>query len=162
MDPIKTVRKDVYGSSGYIEAGHKFPLDLMMNVVAIVNDINCGVLTRLAAESKILAIINDTTDTVVIRLLLCIKSLIETLPMNNQKKEIKEFELRTRFLQTTFQKLFDNDEDELMFKWLNANCFDDANNDSNQNRPDGIVENDKRSGVFWSKTHQIRQKSQKG
>lgn len=116
-----------------------------MNIVAIVNDINCGVLARLVAESKILAIIGDTADTVVIRLLLCIKSLIETLPMNNQKKEIKEFELCTRFLQTTFQKLFDNDEDELMFKWLNANCFDDANNDSNQNRPYGIVENDKRA-----------------
>ncbi|KAG1052839.1 hypothetical protein G6F43_005042 [Rhizopus delemar] len=147
--PIKTIRKIMYDSFGFNESNHKFPLDSMMAIITIVNDINCGLLTRLSAESKILAIINDITDTVVIRLLLCIKSMVEISPMVNQKKEIKEFELCTRFLQTAFQKLFDYDDDELIFKWSNANCFDDTNNDSNQNRPDGIVENDKKAVVYF-------------
>lgn len=142
----------MYDSFGFSESSCKFPLDIMMAIITIVNNINCGSLTRFSAESKILAIINDITDTVVIRLLLCIKSMVETLPKVNQKKEIKEFELCTRFLQTAFQKLFDYDDDELMFKWSNANCFDDTNNDSNQSRPDGIVKNDKKAvGYFEAK-----------
>ncbi|KAG1491600.1 hypothetical protein G6F54_009901 [Rhizopus delemar] len=149
VDPIKTIRKNIYDSFGFNESNHKFPLDIMMAIITIVNDINCDLLTRLSAESKILAIINDITDTVAIRLLLCIKSMVETLPMVNQKKEIKEFELCTRFLQTAFQKLFDYDDDELIFKWSNANCFDNTNNDSNQNRPDGIVENDKKAVGYF-------------
>ncbi|RCH78865.1 hypothetical protein CU098_002319, partial [Rhizopus stolonifer] len=55
---------------------------IMIAIITIVNDINCGLLTQLSAESKILAMINDSTDTVVIRLLLCIKSMVETLPMS--------------------------------------------------------------------------------
>ncbi|KAG0735202.1 hypothetical protein G6F35_008151 [Rhizopus arrhizus] len=149
VDPIKTIRKNMYDSFGFNESNHKFPLDIMMAIITIVNDINCGLLTRLNAESKILAIINDITDTAVIRLLLCIKSMVETLPMVTQKKEIKEFELCTRFLQNAFQRLFDYDDDELIFKWLNANCFNDTNNDSNQNRPDGIVENDKKAVGYF-------------
>lgn len=93
----------MYDSFGFNESNHKFPLDIMMAIITIVNDINCSLLTRLSAESKILAIINDITDTVVIRLLLCIKSMVETLPMVTQKKEIKEFELCTRFLQMPFK-----------------------------------------------------------
>lgn len=77
----------MYDSFGFNESNHKFPLDSMMAIITIVNDINCGLLTRLSAESKILAIINDITDTVVIRLLLCIKSMVEILPMVNQKKK---------------------------------------------------------------------------
>ncbi|KAL4207760.1 hypothetical protein CU097_007428 [Rhizopus azygosporus] len=150
VDPIKTIRKNMYDSFGFNETNHKFPLDIMMTIITIVNDINCGLLTRLIAESKILAMINDITDTVVIRLLLCIKSMVETLPKVNQKKEIKEFELCTRFLQPTFQKLFDNnDDDGLIFKWLNASCFNDTNNDSNQNRLDGIVENDRKAVGYF-------------
>ncbi|KAG2228737.1 hypothetical protein INT48_000025 [Thamnidium elegans] len=70
-------------------------------------------------------------------------------PWLTKKKEIKEFELCTRFLQNAFQKLFDYDDDELFFKWSNANCFDDTNNDNNQNCPDGIVENDKKAGGYF-------------
>ncbi|KAG1454699.1 hypothetical protein G6F55_007468 [Rhizopus delemar] len=97
--PIKTIRKIMYNSFGFNESNHKFPLDSMMAIITIVNDINCGLLTR--------------------------------------------------FLQTAFQKLFDYDDDELIFKWSNANCFDDTNNDSNQNRPDGIVENDKKAVRYF-------------
>ncbi|KAG1627874.1 hypothetical protein G6F45_007332 [Rhizopus arrhizus] len=99
VDPIKTIRKNIYDSFGFNESNHKFPLDIMMAIITIVNDINCGLLTR--------------------------------------------------FLQTAFQKLFDYDDDELIFKWSNANCFDNTNNDSNQNRPDGIVENDKKAVGYF-------------
>ncbi|ORE10392.1 hypothetical protein BCV72DRAFT_333042 [Rhizopus microsporus var. microsporus] len=34
---------------------------------------------------------------------------------------------------------------KLIFKWVNANCLDNISNDSNQNRPDGIVKNDKKA-----------------
>ncbi|KAI7893955.1 uncharacterized protein EV154DRAFT_415960 [Mucor mucedo] len=86
-------------------------------------------------------IINNTDQTI-IRLLQCFKSLVELLPLSNQKKECKEFELCTRYLQPCFQKLFDCDHNQVIFKWLNTNCFSDTDADPNKNRPDGIVEND--------------------
>lgn len=50
-------------------------------------------------------------------------------------------------MQPCFQKLFDCDEEQMMFKWLNANCFTDM--DANQNRPDGCAENDHKAiGYF--------------
>ncbi|CEG75829.1 hypothetical protein RMATCC62417_10809 [Rhizopus microsporus] len=51
-------------------------------------------------------------------------------------------------LQSAFQKLFDYDH-ELIFKWVNANCFDNTSNDSNQNRPNGIVKNDKKAVGYF-------------
>lgn len=80
----------MYDSFGFNKSNHKFPLGIMIAIITIVNDINCGLLTQLSAESKILAMINDSTDTVVIRLLLCIKSMVETLPMVNQKRKKKK------------------------------------------------------------------------
>ncbi|KAI7895762.1 uncharacterized protein EV154DRAFT_412738 [Mucor mucedo] len=68
--------------------------------------------------------------------------MVESLPFHNQKKEIKEFELCTRYLQPCFQKLFDSDDLSIMFKWLNVSCFTDTDIDATQNRPDGCAEND--------------------
>ncbi|KAG1444498.1 hypothetical protein G6F56_010273 [Rhizopus delemar] len=71
--------------------------------------------------------------------------MVESLPFINQKKESKEFELCTRYLQPCFQKLFDCDEDQFIFKWLNTSCFSESDVDPNQNRPDGIIENDRKA-----------------
>ncbi|KAG1069126.1 hypothetical protein G6F41_006274 [Rhizopus arrhizus] len=66
---------------------------------------------------KILAKLNDDMDPIVIRLLLCVKPMIETLPSDSQKKAVLEFQ------------------------WTNEACFNDADNDL-QDRPDGCIEND--------------------
>ena len=126
------------------ESAHNFPMNIMMGINRFVNDVNCGILTRLSAESEILAMIKNTQDIVAIRLLSCIKAMVETLSLVTQKKEIKEFELCTRYLQPAFQKLFDCDDNELVFKWLNVNCFDDS-----QQRPDGIIKNDEKAVGYF-------------
>ncbi|KAG1137714.1 hypothetical protein G6F37_007234 [Rhizopus arrhizus] len=74
----------------------------------IVNDINCGLLTKLNDVSKILAKLNDDMDPIVIRLLLCVKSMIEALPSDSQKKAALEFQVSTRYLQPLLQALFDS------------------------------------------------------
>lgn len=95
----------------------------MMTLMNITNDLNRGTMSRIQAKSKILALIIDNTDQIMIRLLQCVKSMVELLPLTNQKKESKEFELCTRYLQPYFQKLFDCDQDRLIFKWLNTTVF---------------------------------------
>ena len=82
----------------------------MMDIISIVNDINCGLLTKLNAVSKILAKLNDDMDPIVIRLLLCVKPMIETLPSDSQKKAVLEFRVSTRYLQPLFQALFGDDD----------------------------------------------------
>ncbi|RCH78146.1 hypothetical protein CU098_004963 [Rhizopus stolonifer] len=144
-EPIKTIRQTMYDSFGFNQLHHKFPMDVMITLITITNDINYGSVSRIQAESRILSLINDSTDKIMIRLLQLIKSMVESLPFINQKKESKEFELCTRYLQPCFQKLFDCDEDQFIFKWLNTSCFSESDVDPNQNRPDGIIENDRKA-----------------
>lgn len=73
--------------------------------------------------------------------------MVESLPLNNVKKN--KLELRIRFLQAAFQKLFDSDDNDLIFKLLNMICHKDTNNDSNHTRPDGWVENDNKAVGYF-------------
>ncbi|KAI9363181.1 hypothetical protein BD770DRAFT_469854 [Pilaira anomala] len=120
-----------------------------INTMVITNDLNRGKISRIQADREILALIINNTDQVMIRLLQFVKSLAELLPLTNQKKEIKEFELCTRYLQPCFQKFFGRDQDQLMFKWLNTNCFLDVDAGPNKNRPDGVVKNDLMAVVYF-------------
>ncbi|KAI8878570.1 hypothetical protein K501DRAFT_304696 [Backusella circina FSU 941] len=58
---------------------------------------------------------------------------------DSQKKAVLEFQVSTRYLQPLLQALFD--EDDILFKWTNEACFNDADNDL-QDHPDGCIEND--------------------
>lgn len=136
---MKDIRESLYESVDFRITQQKFPYDIMMDIISVVNDINCGLLTKLNAVGKILAKLNDNMDPIVIRLLLCVKSMIETLPSDSQKKSVLEFQVSTRYLQPLLQALFD--EDDMLFKWTNEACFNDADNDL-QDRPDGCIEND--------------------
>ncbi|KAG2192906.1 hypothetical protein INT47_011148 [Mucor saturninus] len=132
----------MFNTFGFNPMNQKFPVDIMMTLIIIADDLNRGTMSRIQAESKILALIIDNTDQIMIRLLQCVKSMVELLPLTNQKKESKEFELCTGYLQPCFQKLLDCDQEQLIFRWLNTNCFLDADADPNKNRPDGVFEND--------------------
>lgn len=63
-----------------------------------------------------------------------------------QRKKIKEYELCTRYLQSFFQSLFDSDENNNIFKWINTITFGVSSNEEQikptKNRPDGCFEND--------------------
>lgn len=77
--------------------------------------------------------------------------MIDVLPMRNQKKNVEEFELCTRYLQSHFQKLFDSSIGGFLFEWTNTLPLIDGSND--KKRPDGLVENDdKMIGYFEVKT----------
>ncbi|KAI8094821.1 uncharacterized protein B0P05DRAFT_436024, partial [Gilbertella persicaria] len=136
-EPIETIRQNMYNTFGFKQLNQKFPIDTMMTLINITNDLNRDTMSRIQAESKISVLVIDNTDQIMIRLLQCVKSMVELLPLTNQKKESKEFELCTRYLQPCFQKLLTH-----IFKWLSTNCFLDADADPNKNRPDGVVEND--------------------
>ncbi|KAG0739277.1 hypothetical protein G6F16_003581 [Rhizopus arrhizus] len=105
---IKDIRKSLYESVDFRITQQKFPYDIVMDIISIVNDINCGLLTKLNDVSKILAKLNDDIDPIVIRLLLCVKSMIEALPSDSQKKAALEFQVSTRYLQPLLQALFDS------------------------------------------------------
>lgn len=67
----------------------------MRDITSIVNDINCGLLPKLDAVGKILAKLNNDMDPIVIRLLFCVKCMIEALPSDSQKKAVLEFQQDT-------------------------------------------------------------------
>ncbi|RCH84332.1 hypothetical protein CU097_004409 [Rhizopus azygosporus] len=85
-------------------------------------------------------LINEQKGHIVIKLLSSIRSMIDVLPMRNQKKNVEESELCTRYLQPLFQKLFDSSNGDFLFKWTNTLPLIDDSND--KKRPDGLVEND--------------------
>ncbi|KAI7895747.1 uncharacterized protein EV154DRAFT_318988 [Mucor mucedo] len=118
-----------------------FLSDIMISLLNIVINVNCRILTRINEESRILDLINATADQVLIRILQCVKTMVEPLPFHNQKKEIKELELCTWYLQPCFQKRFDSDDLSIMFNWHNVSCFTDTDIYTTQNCPDGCVEN---------------------
>ncbi|KAL9538349.1 hypothetical protein MBANPS3_010994 [Mucor bainieri] len=119
--------------------------------VVIVNQANSGAISKLKAKLRLLELIQNNTNCITIRLLQCVKVVIDTLPKTSQGKEVKEFEFRTRFLQLAPQKLLDTNE--YSFKWINTICTTDTNNsDNNHSRPDGIVESDSPAlGYFEAK-----------
>lgn len=97
--------------------------------------------------------ITENMDSIIVKLLLCFKALVEALPSNTQQKKVKEYELCTRYLQPFFQSLFDSDEDSrMMFKWINTITFSNNNNHDHptatKNRPDGCIENDRKTIGF--------------
>lgn len=82
-----------------------------------------------------------------------LQSLVEALPSSTQQKKVKEYELCTRYIQPMFQSLFDSDEDSrMMFKWINTITFSNNNNHDHptatKNRPDGCIENDRKTIGF--------------
>ncbi|KAI7863046.1 uncharacterized protein EV154DRAFT_572867 [Mucor mucedo] len=105
------MRFSLYQSLGFNQM-ENFPSDVMLSLLINVINVNCRVLTR---KSRILELINVTADKVLI-CILQVKTIVKSLPFNNQKKEIKEFELCTRYLQPCFQKIFDSDDLDVMFK----------------------------------------------
>lgn len=78
-------------------------------------------------------------------MLSCVKSIIETLPFDNQTEEIQEFELCTRYLQPLFQPLFDSGDDKYIFQSTNTIGLND---NLIKSRPDGCMKNSRKSIGF--------------
>lgn len=126
----------MYNSFGFNQLHQKVPMDVMMTLITFASDIIHGSVSRMQAESKILS----TTA----QIKLWSNDRVFT-SHKSKKKESKEFELCTRYLQPCFQRLFDCDESQFIFKWLNTSCFSGTDVDPNQNRPDGLIENDRKT-----------------
>ncbi|CEI92753.1 hypothetical protein RMCBS344292_07006 [Rhizopus microsporus] len=97
--------------------------------------------------------ITDDVDPILVKLLSCLKALVETLPNNIQQKKVQENELCTRYLKPLFQSLFDSAEDnDIIFKWTNTIAFKDNGNEDQptvaKNKPDGCIKNDRRTIGF--------------
>jgi hypothetical protein len=144
---IDSIRKNIFESLKFKVADGKVSKDIIINLIDIANDLSNGVLTKLNALKKVINTITEDMDPILIKLLLCFKALVETLPSNAQQKKVKEHELYSRYLQPFFQSLFDsNEDDNMLFKWMNTITFS-RNSDEGQpaatnNRPDGCIEND--------------------
>lgn len=139
-ESICDFRQNLYDSVGYDCSIDEFPKDTMLDIITIVNNINCGLIDKSIANNKMSNLINEQKGHIVIKLLSSIRSMIDVLPMRNQKKNVEESELCTRYLQPLFQKLFDSSNGDFLFKWTNTLPLIDDSND--KKRPDGLVEND--------------------
>lgn len=131
-EPIRTIRQAMFDSFAFNLLDHKVPTDVLVAPITITNDPNCHLLTRINAEAKIIALIGNCTDKVLIRLLKCVKCMVESLSVMTQKKEIKKSELCILFLQPCFRKLFDKDNNKTLFKWLNGSCFTESTENNNK------------------------------
>ncbi|KAI7855241.1 hypothetical protein BDC45DRAFT_506923 [Circinella umbellata] len=152
---IDCIRKSIYNSLEFKGTDHKFPMNIMMALIQIVNGLNCGA-SRIDAVTEILALTSDNADPIVTKLLSCVKVMIEALPFENQTEEIQEFELCTRYLQPLFQPLFDSGDDKIIFKWTNTIGLND---NFIKSRPDGCIK--KISRFYGSKTNWQGTESQK-
>lgn len=104
-------------------------MKIMIALIQIVNNVHYGSASRIDTATKLLALTSDNIDPIIIKLLLCVKSMIEMLPLDNQTEEIQEFELCTRYLQPFFQPLFDSGDDKILFKWTNTIGLKNTGND---------------------------------
>lgn len=130
-------------------------MKIMIALIQIVNNVHCGSASRIDTATKILALTSDNIDPIITKLLLCVKSMIETLPSDNQTEEIQEFELCTRYLQLFFQPLFDSGDDKVLFKWTNTiGLKNNGNNILTKSRPDGCVK-DSRKPISFIKVKPI-------
>ncbi|KAG1165558.1 hypothetical protein G6F36_013295 [Rhizopus arrhizus] len=147
--------QSMYNSLGFKPSDHKFPMKIMMALIQIVNNVHYGSASRIDTATKLLALTSDNIDPIIIKLLLCVKSMIETLPLDNQTEEIQEFELCTRYLQPFFQPLFDSGDDKILFKWTNTIGLKNTGNDIlTKSRPDGCVKDSRKPiGFYQSKTN---------
>lgn len=105
---ISDLRQSLYNSVGYDCFNDQFPKDIILDIITIVNNINCGLIDKTIADNKMSNMINEQRDNIAIKLLSSIRTMIDVLPMRNQKKDVEEFELCSRYLQSLFQKLFDD------------------------------------------------------
>jgi hypothetical protein len=147
---IDSIRKNIFESLKFKFADRKVSKDIIINLIDIANDLSNGVLTKMNALKKVINTLTEDMDPILVKLLLCFKTLVETLPSNTQQKKVKEHELCTRYLQPFFQSLFDsNEDDNMLFKWINTTTFTCNNNEDQpivtNNRPDGCIENDHRT-----------------
>ncbi|CEP17346.1 hypothetical protein [Parasitella parasitica] len=128
----------------------KVSKDIIITLIDIANDLSNGVLTKIDALKKVINSLTEDMDPILVKLLLCFKALVETLPSNTQQKKVNEHELCSRYLQPFLQSLFDsNEDDNMLFKWMNTITFS-CNSDGDQpaatnNRPDGCIENDRKT-----------------
>ncbi|KAG1496817.1 hypothetical protein G6F45_006177 [Rhizopus arrhizus] len=142
--------QSMYNSLGFKPSDHKFPMKIMMALIQIVNNVHYGSASRIDTATKLLALTSDNIDPIIIKLLLCVKSMIETLPLDNQTEEIQEFELCTRYLQPFFQPLFDSGDDKILFKWTNTIGLKNTGNDIlTKSRPDGCVKDSRKPIGFY-------------
>ncbi|KAG1457823.1 hypothetical protein G6F56_006529 [Rhizopus delemar] len=130
-------------------ADQKVPKDIIISLIDIANDLSNEVLTKINALKKVINTLNEDMDPILVKLLLCFKALVETLPSNIQQKKVKEHELCTRYLQPFLRSLFDsNEDDNMLFKWINTITFSSNGNEDEPvvtNRPDGCIENDRKT-----------------
>jgi len=120
-------------------------------LITTVNDINNGVLTKINAVKQIINAITDDMDPILVKILLCFRTLAETLPNNIQQTKVMENQLCTRYLQPVLQCLFDSEEENMMFKWTNTINFTNNENDhlpTTKNRPDGCIEDARKTIGF--------------
>lgn len=147
---IDSIRKNIFESLKFQFADKKVSKDIIINLIDIANDLSNGVLTKINALKKVINTLTEDMDPILVKLLLCFKALVETLPSNRQQKKVKEHELCSRYLQPFFQSLFDsNKDDNMLFKWMNTTTFscssDEDQPETTNNRPDGCIENDRKT-----------------
>ncbi|EIE90973.1 hypothetical protein RO3G_15684 [Rhizopus delemar RA 99-880] len=55
-----------------------------------VHELSNGVLTKINTVKKIMDFITENMDSIIVKLLLCFKALVEALPSNTQQKKVKD------------------------------------------------------------------------
>ncbi|KAI9364764.1 hypothetical protein BD770DRAFT_461180 [Pilaira anomala] len=131
---IDCIRKSIYSSLKFKDTNHKFPMDIMMALIQIVNDLNCGS-SRKDTVTKILALTNDNTDPIVTQLLSCVKSM-------KSKSLSYAPDICNHFSNHSLTVVGD---DKIIFKWTNTIGLNDNLTPS---RPDGYIKDSRKSLGF--------------
>ena len=133
----RKIKEETYNKIGMYS--QKFPRDKLITIMDIIQELNRGRITSIKAVSKLLMMVDEDGSEYVNRTILCFKKLIEELPNVQYNKE--ELELITRVIQPALLPLFDDVENNIYFRWTDAQTEEykeDGINSSNK-RPDGCV-----------------------
>ncbi|KAG1108089.1 hypothetical protein G6F42_016121 [Rhizopus arrhizus] len=133
----RKIKEETYNKIGMYS--QKFPRDKFITIMDIIQELNRGRITSIKAVSKLLMMVDEDGSEYVNRTILCFKKLIEELPNVQYNKE--ELELITRVIQPALLPLFDDVENNIYFRWTDAQTeeYKEYGINSSNKRPDGCV-----------------------
>lgn len=130
---------------------HTFPSTLCDHLKDIVRNVIRRRDSKIKVESKLLNLMVDcATEEPAIshnKIIECFKWMVQTLPV--ESLDVEEMELIARFIQPCLQPLFENINENILFKFTNSQKEEHQDNEDYYNRrPDGCITATVNSNTF--------------
>ncbi|CAO3635760.1 unnamed protein product [Cunninghamella blakesleeana] len=119
---------------------NEFDDGLMLKMINIVKNVKKYKMSRLEGSFEIMKHACSNNNPLIRKILLSIRNMLETLPMDSINDNPKEMELITRYLHPALSPLFDDLDANIFFRWTAVtNQESKSNNSITKRRPDASL-----------------------